>query len=193
MPRTEVFHRDQVICQARDVFWAKGYNGTSMQDLVDATGLNRSSIYNSFGNKMELYKTCLAQYQGGNFEYLEALFNNQNSALEGLKLFFTTTAKQISQDAQGRGCMVVNCSTEMANQDENLEHWLGNNQQRMVTHFKKVLLKAQDQGALDKQKDVTVLASYLVSAIQGLRVSGTVLKDPKILSGMVGHILATLK
>ena len=63
MPRVEIFNREQVVDQMIRVFHNNGYNGTSMQDLVDATDLNRSSLYNSFGNKLNLYLECLNLYQ----------------------------------------------------------------------------------------------------------------------------------
>ena len=63
MPKVETFNRDLVITQATEVFHDKGYNAASMQDLVDATGLNRSSIYNSFVSKLNLYIDCLEAYQ----------------------------------------------------------------------------------------------------------------------------------
>ena len=54
MPKTEIFNRVDVLDKAAKIFSNKGFNGTSMQDLVDTTGLNRSSIYNSFGSKLDL-------------------------------------------------------------------------------------------------------------------------------------------
>ena len=63
MPRVEIFNRDEVLEKAVRLFHNKGYNATSMQDLVDATGLNRSSIYNSFGSKKELYQQSLRAYK----------------------------------------------------------------------------------------------------------------------------------
>ncbi len=192
MPRTEVFNKDLVITQARDVFWAKGYNGTSMQDLVDATGLNRSSIYNSFGSKMELFRTCLSQYQGTNFDYIEQVFCNANSPLEGIRKFFVGAVHQIVGDKNGKGCMVVNCSTEMANQDSNVASWLGLNQDKMIQVFNSVLNKAQQKGELSASKDPELLAHYLVSFTQGLRVTGTHNKDKKVLLAMVDHVMASL-
>ncbi len=192
MPRTEVFNREQVVAQARDVFWTKGYNGTSMQDLVDATGLNRSSIYNSFGSKMELYQLCLSSYQGSNFEYIQMLFDSAKSPLEGIQKFFANAVVQITTDKKGKGCMIVNCNTEMANQDLDLAHWVGNNQSRMVALFKKAIIQAQEQGQLNTNKDPQVLASYLVSFTQGLRISGTNNKNKKMLQAMVRHVLSTL-
>ena len=70
MPRTEDFNREEVLGKAKGHLWLKGFNGTSMQDLVDVTGLNRSSIYNSFGSKMELYLQSLKKYQGDNLGIL---------------------------------------------------------------------------------------------------------------------------
>ena len=63
MPKVETFNKEFVLKQATEVFHTKSYSLTSMQDLVDATGLNRSSIYNTFGSKLDLYMDCLRSYQ----------------------------------------------------------------------------------------------------------------------------------
>ena len=86
MPRAVEFDNAKVLESAMDLFWKKGYHATSMQDLTEATGLNRSSLYNTFGCKMQLYRTALTQYQkqnGSVFQkaLIKALFSNISSAV----------------------------------------------------------------------------------------------------------------
>ena len=107
MPRSEEFNREHAVRQAMNVFWEKGYNGTSMQDLVDATGLNRSSIYNSFVSKHELYKTTLEFYQkesGGLFH--KALLNAKNP-LGAIRLVFESFLPEILSEGGDRGLSLI--------------------------------------------------------------------------------------
>ena len=98
MPRSEDFDRSQVLQNAKEVFWVKGYNGTSMQDLVDATGLNRSSIYNSFGNKMELFQQTLKQYQDESAQLFDNACAQNKNAIETIGLTFLYSLKNIKED-----------------------------------------------------------------------------------------------
>ena len=91
MPRSEVFNRDEVLEKAKNVFWLKGYNATSMQDLVNATGLNRSSIYNSFESKLNLYKLTLEKYQNEGVGFFEVITHSNLNGFDSVKKIFETT------------------------------------------------------------------------------------------------------
>jgi len=88
MPKVETFNRDVVLKQATEVFHDKGFNATSMQDLVDATGLNRSSIYNSFENKLNLYLECLKLYEDKYNRETSKRLLESSSGLEAIQLIF---------------------------------------------------------------------------------------------------------
>ena len=131
----EEFNREYAVRQAMDVFWEKGYNGTSMQDLVDATGLNRSSIYNSFGSKIKLYRTTLQFYQkesGGLFQ--KALLNAKDP-LEAIRLIFESFLPQMLSKEGDRGCYAMNCKSEMSNRDGDVRKWLLATQENTLNIF----------------------------------------------------------
>ena len=107
MPRVEDFNRADVIEKAKEVFWKKGYEATSMQDLVDAMGLNRSSIYNSFGGKMELYRESIRTYQKETNAYLrDALV--AGDPMEALESLFENAIQSIVLDKDNKGCFNMN-------------------------------------------------------------------------------------
>ncbi len=192
MPRTEVFDREVVLEKAKDVFWLKGYNGTSMQDLVDATGLNRSSIYNSFGSKMELYKGVLHHYQKESGELFCQASSKADGPLDNIRMIFLELLSGILQDTEGKGCLAINCTTEMANRDANLEHWVARNREGVVEHFRELIEAGQKADEINKNKDSEELAQYLVTAFQGLRVTGTSMKDKKKLLTIIDNTLSVL-
>jgi TetR/AcrR family transcriptional regulator, transcriptional repressor for nem operon len=192
MPRTEDFNRGEVLDKAKNIFWLKGYNGTSMQDLVDATGLNRSSIYNSFGSKMKLYLQTLEKYQGDSNELFERANQQNRNAIETIGLIFLYVLEAILEDDEERGCMIINCHTEIGNQDAYLKGLLEANQERLLGIFKDLVTQGQAEGSIRSDEKSELLAYYLVNAFQGFRISGMNTKDIVILKSIIQNILKTI-
>ena len=192
MPRTEVFDREEVLEKAKNIFWFKGYNGTSMQDLVDATGLNRSSIYNSFGNKMELYLQTLKKYQGDISDLFDKANKQERNAIETIGLIFLYVLEDILEDTEEKGCMLINCRTEMGNQDNQLHELLEADQERLLGIFQNLVSQGQAEGSILTGEKSELLAYYLVNAFQGFRISGMNIKDTVILKSIIQNILKTI-
>jgi TetR/AcrR family transcriptional repressor of nem operon len=192
MPRTEVFNRREVLNKAKNIFWLKGYNGTSIQDLVDVTGLNRSSIYNSFGSKMELYLQSLKKYQADISQLFEKANGQNRNAIETIGLVFLYVLEDILDDTEEKGCMLINCQTEMGNQDAQLHGLLGVYQERLAGIFQNWVIRGQAEGTIRTDEKSELLAYYLVNAYQGLRISGMNTKDAVILKSIIQDILKTI-
>lgn len=192
MPRTAIFNREEVLDKAKHAFWLKGFNGTSMQDLVDATGLNRSSIYNSFGSKMELYQQTLRKYQGDSGALFDKAKKQNRNAIETIGLIFLYVLEDILEDTEQKGCMLINCNTEMGNQDTQLGGLLEANQERLVAIFEELVIQGQAEGSIRSNEKSRLLAYYLVNAFQGFRISGMNTKDPVILKSIIQNILKTI-
>ncbi len=192
MPRTEDFNREEVLDKAQHAFWLKGFNGTSMQDLVDATGLNRSSIYNSFGSKMELYQQALKKYQEVNSAVFDKAQRQERNAIETIGLLFLYIMEDIKHDTESKGCMIINCYTEMANQDPQLRVFLEAYQERLIEIFTELVARGQADGSIRKNEKSSALAHYLVSAYQGFRITGMHSRDPQILKNIIQNVLKTL-
>lgn len=192
MPRTEVFDREEVLEKAKNIFWLKGYNGTSMQDLVDATGLNRSSIYNSFGNKMELYLQTLKKYQGDISDLFDKANKQERNAIETIGLIFLYVLEDILEDTEEKGCMLINCRSEMGNQDNQLHELLEADQERLLGIFQNLVSQGQAEGSILTGEKSELLAYYLVNAFQGFRISGMNTKDTVILKSIIQNILKTI-
>lgn len=192
MPRTEDFNRDEVLHKAQHAFWLKGFNGTSMQDLVDATGLNRSSIYNSFGSKMELYRESLKKYQKESSGLFEKAASKDRSALETIGLLFLYTLDDMQKDKEGKGCMLINCATEMSNQDVELRKLLQANQTSMVSHFEELVIRGQEEGSIRRDEKSSALAHYLTSSFQGFRITGMNTSETAVLKSIIQNILKTI-
>ena len=192
MPRSEDFDRSQVLQNAKEVFWVKGYNGTSMQDLVDATGLNRSSIYNSFGNKMELFQQTLKQYQDESAQLFDNACAQNKNAIETIGLTFLYSLKNIKEDTDNRGCMFINCGTELGNQEPAVNRLWEANQEQLVAHFQSLVVQGQQEGSVRSGENPENLAHYLASAFVGFRITGMHTKDMGVLKSIIQNTLKTI-
>lgn len=190
MPRVESFQREHVLQQAMQVFWDKGFNGTSMQHLVDATGLNRSSIYNSFGDKMSLYQESLRTYMGDTGKQFEAVLKRAHDPLHGIRLIFESFLPEISRDS--RGCMSMNCKAEMS-QEINIKTWLEQTQEQSISMFQKLIKEGQETGVINKNKSCRSYAWHVMNAFQGYRMTGILEKDQEILRDIIDNSLSILQ
>lgn len=192
MPRIEEFDKLSVLKQAMNVFWEKGYNGTSMQDLVDATGLNRSSIYNSFGSKLELYQNTLSHYQketGGMFQ--RALLKASNP-LEAIRMIFEGFLPEILGDTKSKGCFSMNCKAEMGNQHNDIRKWLLDTQEHTLSTFQGLIRDGQEQGVINKDQDCRSYAYFIFNAFQGFRMTGILVKDKVVLQRIIDQTIDML-
>jgi TetR/AcrR family transcriptional repressor of nem operon len=191
MPKVETFNKELVLKKATEVFHTKSYSLTSMQDLVDATGLNRSSIYNTFGNKLDLYMDCLRSYQSDAQGNIQKIMKNAKGAKATLEAIFLLNVAKNSEGAEN-GCLINNCTTEMANQETGINQFLCNNQENMVQLFQSLVAQGQEEGVFNTKQTSNAYGLYLLNAFQGLKVSGILSKDHKQLESVVYTTLSVL-
>jgi TetR/AcrR family transcriptional repressor of nem operon len=121
MARPQEFNLQQVVSKAIECFWLKGYRGTSLADLLTAMNISRSSFYNSFGDKRQLFEMCLQTYSLRTEQILNmTLLIDKLPALEAIKQFFTLVLIIPDQELAEKGCLLVNTIAETAAADEEL-------------------------------------------------------------------------
>ena len=190
MPRVEIFNREDVLNKMIAVFHNKGYNATSMQDLVDASQLNRSSLYNSFGNKLAIFLECLKTYQQKATRQTSSVLLKSNNALEAIKAIFKL---ETSDKKERNGCMITNCTSEMANQDVSVYSFLKSNKNNMITFLEDIIAQGQDEGIINTRQSSQAYALFVFSALQGYRSTGILLKDEQQLDSIIEIVLDSLK
>ncbi len=193
MPKVETFDKDLIIAQVTEVFHDKGFNATSMQDIVDATGLNRSSIYNSFENKHNLFLECLKNYKSKCNTILSEKLNQTKNALESIGLIFDIYIAEMSKEEQDKGCLLVNCASEMANHDISITNFLQKNQNDMLSLLEGLVKKGQENNLINTKRDATNYALYLYSNMQGFRMTGILISDTSKLESIKNTIIQTLQ
>ena len=130
MGRPREFDTTEALDAAVGVFWERGYEATSINDLESATGLARSSLYQAFGSKRELYQESLSRYMERQIEPALAAMKAPGAGRAEIVAYLTTIARAFLDDAAlaVRGCMVVNSATELGGRDEGvrrvgIEYW----------------------------------------------------------------------
>lgn len=193
MPRPESFNREDMISRAMNVFWEKGYHGASMQDLVDATGLNRSSIYNSFGSKRALYKTTLEHYERESNKNFRQTLLRANCPLGAIRKMLQNAAEFARLDKEGKGCYITNCASEFGYSDKELHHWLKQNQSNTLDLFRELVEQGQQEGVINANRDPKSYALFIYNVFQGLRITGILNKDEKDLEDIIENTIVTMQ
>ena len=192
MPREILFNEDEVLKKVVDIFWQKGYNGTSMQDLASVTGLNRSSIYNSFGSKINLYKLALKIYQKTTeSNYQKVLLESDNSKA-AIYLFFDKALKSLNNKNFDKGCFIINSTIEMSQKNTSIKEVLQDSQENAIQFLTALIKDAQESGSVNKKDTSSNYAYYLYTSLQGLKISAVLMDDPLILKKMSHTILKIL-
>ena len=167
MSRPKEFNPDDAIEKAMQVFWHKGYEATSMEDLLTAMDLNRGSLYDTFGDKRTLFLKVMDRYcttfAGPKF----SLLDQPGPALPTLRRFISGMIEGGLADPQRRGCLIANTVMELSPHEKEIAGTLRQALKMVEDTFYKVLARATQQGELKPDKDPRALARFLTTMMQG--------------------------
>jgi TetR/AcrR family transcriptional repressor of nem operon len=117
MPRVKLFNENDVLEKAMNLFWKKGYDATSIQDLVNHLGINRASLYDTFEGKKELFAKVFLLYRETNSNGLKQFLSSQDDIKLGFSKLFIQVIEQSKSDIHNKGCFVVNTTIEFIPND----------------------------------------------------------------------------
>jgi TetR/AcrR family transcriptional regulator, transcriptional repressor for nem operon len=167
MSRPKEFNPDEAIEKAMQVFWHKGYEATSMEDLLSAMDLNRGSLYDTFGDKRQLFLKVIDRYcttfVGSKF----SLLDQPGPALPTLRRFIIGMIEGGLADPQRRGCLIANTVMELSPHENEIAGTLRQVLKVAEDTFFRALARAKQQGELKNDKDPRALAQFLVAMMQG--------------------------
>jgi TetR/AcrR family transcriptional repressor of nem operon len=190
--RTKEFDPDAVLRAALDLFWERGYEATSMADLVEHLGVARASIYATFGNKRDLYLKALDRYSDLVDPDLLRELSQPGPALPAVRAVIERYAREAGDDSGRRGCFIVNTAVEVAPHDPQAARRVAASWDHLETAITSALIRAQAQGELTPDKDPRALARLLLVLMQGIRVVGKVQAEPRRLRDAATQALALL-
>jgi len=192
MPRSKQFDEQLVLEKAMELFWKKGYYATSMQDLVGTLGINRASLYNTYGGKESLFLRAFDHYRAINRERLAHFFETQSDVKAGLATLLENSAKESLEDCDRKGCFAANITSELLPNDERILGVIEQHQADIQAILYNYLQKGVTQGQIPPNKDLKSIAYFLFTFLSGLKIIGKVDRSKERLLGMVRTALAIL-
>jgi TetR/AcrR family transcriptional repressor of nem operon len=167
--RPRQFNRNEALEAALDVFWTHGFEATSITDLIESMGINRGSLYDTFGDKESLFAEALAHYGRGGMVTIATALKAHRSPLKSLRGFLTQMAERLCAQPC-RGCLLTNTAVELAPHNPTIAKVVAAHLQEMERLFCDVIKRAIQAGELDKTLKPKIAARFLVTLFQGMVV-----------------------
>jgi TetR/AcrR family transcriptional regulator, transcriptional repressor for nem operon len=191
MARPREFDEEVVLTAATQCFWSRGYEATSVKDLLEKTGITAASLYNAFGDKRALFRIALNHYVdsgiGGRIRRCEAL-----PAREAIRVFFDEILNRSLNDGEHKGCMLVNSALEIAPHDSEFQAIIATALKRIEMFFLKCIRAGQKDGTITRSVSARNLAHHLIGVLMGVRVLARVRPERALLQGVIAPALALL-
>lgn len=193
MARPREFDAQQALQKAMYAFWSKGYEATSMADLLRATGLSKSSLYDTFGSKRELFLASFELYRQERMRLLEGYLNSQPTAFESIEAFFHMVLGHARQDERPFGCMSCNEAVEFGPHDEQVQDLIAKDFQAVEDSLTAAIKRGQKDGSIGAEKDPRKLGRALTVTHQGLQLMARSQTTAERLDDALSVMLGALK
>ena len=167
--RPREFDPEIVLDAAMQAFWAKGYEATSLSDLMAATGLHKGSLYQAFGDKHTLFVQALKRYLSDMRRMKNEVVARASTPLDGIQAI-THGMLDIADDDCNcpRGCLAINTLVELAPHDEEVQDVLNDHMQRMRKAFAEVVALAQEAGQIRTDRTPEEITALMMTFMLGL-------------------------
>lgn len=167
--RPIAFSPNEAASAAMQVFWARGYDNASTRDLLEAMRLSRSSLYQAFGNKEQLFLESLRRYREALLGQLGRRLDSSPSAIAFLEGLFRETAGEAGSERAALGCLIFNSASELGQRGDLPAQHARQSIAAITALFYQALQQAQVEGDIAPDRDIQAMASYLTMGMAGLR------------------------
>ncbi len=168
MARKIEFDRDVVLDKAMNLFWENGYEATSMAELEQRLGINKFSIYNTFGNKRALYLASLVRYEEQMFSQLLASLTDDGGGLAAIERSLDFLEQTMQQYPKKRGCFMLNAGTELSNVDSDVNYYVQSMNRKLEDGFYQALMVAQQRDEISSTLNLQEFARFMLTLYQGM-------------------------
>lgn len=175
-----------------EIFWRKGYGATTPQDLVDAIGIGKGSLYNAFGSKRALFELALRRYRDRQAKTVEELLNEPGPVKQRLKAALSLMIEANFADPDRRGCLAVNTAAELAGSDARATDQVREMFERTAGAFRAAIQAGQVTGEIRADLDADAAATHLLTTLVGLQLLSKTATRADHLQQAVGLALAPL-
>ncbi|MFJ6386884.1 TetR/AcrR family transcriptional regulator [Streptomyces sp. NPDC091972] len=194
MPRPRAFDEDRVLERAREQFWATGYAGTRMDDIAQATGLGKGSLYGAFGDKGKLFHRVFGDWCTAVVEVAEGRLTGgpDAEALARLSGYVHLMAENTAADTERRGCLLAKGVAELAQHDPTVADRSAETMTALLTLLRTEISAAQRHGDIDSTADPERLAALLLTVVRGIEAVGKAGLAPETVRNIADTALALL-
>ncbi len=183
--RSKIFDEKEVIQKARDIFWSKGFEASSTEELLAAMGIGKGSFYHSFeGGKKQLFEKVLDQLSHEGIRQLKEKLSKSKKPIDVIRAFFRSIASDNKKNHL-LGCFLGNTVAELSNIDHGLTVKAITLLKRLEQVFFEVIKNAQESGELKSKEDPNVIANYLITTWNGLSITRRMYPEVKILKPLI--------
>ncbi|MEM1126930.1 MAG: TetR/AcrR family transcriptional regulator [Bacteroidota bacterium] len=172
MARPREFDIDQALEAATEAFWSRGYEATSMADLMQAMGLHKGSIYQAFGGKHALFMQALDRYLGAGLAQVQQALSDAGPVPDRLRAVLHGTLQDPAACQTARGCLGLNTLVELGPHDEVIAERVRTHYGRLREAFATCLAEGQRTGTIRTDTEADLLAEFLITTINGLQAGG---------------------
>jgi TetR/AcrR family transcriptional repressor of nem operon len=192
MARPKEFDTDVALDQAMDLFWSKGYEATSMSELVEHLGLARQSVYDTFGDKHAIYMAALRRYCEQQMAWILPLFRSDRPARAILREYLEHTIERVLRSDKMRGCMLINAVAGLSTEDEEARKLVADTWKSGGREMVGMLRRAQERGEIGAHHDPSALGRFFGSVMTGLLVLSKTTRDRQALQDVADVALKIL-
>ena len=193
MSRYKEFNREDALQKAMEIFWARGYEAASIQALVKHMGINRQSLYDTFGDKHALYLETLERYREVESRKLFELLERDGSVKRALRQLFTGVVERSVDGRARRGCFMGNAMSELAGRCQQTAARTGSNMTAIEEAFYRALLRGKKEGELKQVHEPRAVARFLFCSMQGLLLMAKAAPDRGTLEDVVKVTLSVVE
>jgi TetR/AcrR family transcriptional repressor of nem operon len=192
MVRTRTFDPSSALSSVVELFASQGYSETSMEEIVQATGVSRYGLYSAFGNKRELFEKALDRFAEGMGKKSFLRLLEPEASLQHIRTIFAERVQDMCCVEENKGCLFVHTAMELAPQDDEIRGVLKKFMQRMSKAFSVGLESAKERGEIRADVDTRAAGELLTSTMFGLAVMGRSGVDEASLNRVVENTLSSL-
>lgn len=189
MPRPREFDPDAVVDTAVDVFLSGGYAATSTDNLCERTGVSRSSLYNTFKSKRDLYEQALRRYCERSRTEFAALAEQPGPVRAVLRDFLLDAADGQLADPQRRGCLALSAAVEIGMDDPGVADLARRDFDHLVESFRVLIERGQRDGEISPDRDALALARLVHASLVAIHALGRVADERKRVTDIIDALL----
>jgi len=190
--RPKAFDENVVLSLAMEYFWEHGYESSSLDNLLLAMGIKKSSFYHTFKSKEELFSRCLTLYRNQNIQFLKSL-KDEIGPLQAMLMLTKLTVDQLNETGEVKGCLIANSGKECYNKYRDLSTQVHAEFNTLNDLFIDFVKEAQSRGEIKSSRDAKVIAGRYVNALNGLIVTIQAGASKELVEDLVEHLKEILQ